>query len=92
VTEPLLTARQFAELLGVSSETVLRWTRAGRVPAIKLPSGAVRYRPDAINAWLAACATGTADDEELSTTRVGRARREAYSVVGSRSSTTPPLA
>ena len=46
MSEPLLTARQVAELLGVSAETVLRWTRRGELPAIRLPSGAIRYRPD----------------------------------------------
>jgi excisionase family DNA binding protein len=52
VTGPLLTAREVAELLGVSTGALLRWTRAGQVPAVKLPSGAVRYRPDAIEVWL----------------------------------------
>ena len=37
MTEPLLTARELGELLGVSSETVLRWTRNGELPAIRLP-------------------------------------------------------
>lgn len=41
---PLLTARQVAELLGVSAETVLRWTRRGDLPALRLPGGAIRYR------------------------------------------------
>jgi excisionase family DNA binding protein len=40
---PLLTARQVAELIGVSSETVLRWTRRGDLPAIRLRGGALRY-------------------------------------------------
>ena len=88
MTEPLLTARELAELLGVSGETLLRWTRAGKVPALRLPGGAIRYRPNAIEAWLEERATGTADDEKLSTTRADRARAEAYSVVGSASSTT----
>jgi len=94
LNEPLLTARGVAELLGISVETLLRWTRAGKVPAIKLPGGAVRYRPNAIEAWLEQLATGTADDEELSTTRADRARRAAYSEVGFPSSTTlaPPEA
>jgi excisionase family DNA binding protein len=52
LTERLLTAREVAELLGVSAGALLRWTRAGLVPAVKLPSGAVRYRPEAIEAWL----------------------------------------
>jgi len=52
VTGPLVTARELAAQLGVSVGALLRWTRAGQVPAVKLPSGAVRYRPDAIEAWL----------------------------------------
>ena len=54
----LLTAREVAELLGVSAETTLRWTRAGKLPAIRLPSGAIRYREADIDEWLAARATG----------------------------------
>jgi predicted DNA-binding transcriptional regulator AlpA len=49
----MLTAREVAELLGVSTGALLRWTRAGTgPPAVKLPSGAVRYRPGQIDAWL----------------------------------------
>ena len=40
MTARLLTAREVAEQLGVSAETVLRWTRAGKLPAIELPSPA----------------------------------------------------
>ncbi len=50
--EPLLRAHEVAELLGISPETVLRWTRRGELPAIRLPGGAVRYRPDEFRAWL----------------------------------------
>lgn len=50
---PLLTARALADLLEVSAETVLRWTRRGELPAIRLPGGAVRFREDEIEAWLA---------------------------------------
>ena len=52
---PLLTAREVAELLGVSTDTVLRWTGRGDLPAIRLPGtarGRLRYRPEAIEAWL----------------------------------------
>lgn len=56
----LLTARHVADLCGVSTETVLRWTRAGRVPAIKLPSGQIRYRREAVQEWLNERAFGTA--------------------------------
>lgn len=57
----LLTARVVADTLGVSAETVLRWTRRGELPALRLPSGAIRYRSAAIEEWLAG--------RELSVTR-----------------------
>lgn len=53
----LLTAREVAGLLGVSAETVLRWTRRGDLPAIRLPGGAIRYRQDTLDGWLADRAT-----------------------------------
>lgn len=49
----LLTAREVAELLGVSIETTLRWVRSGKLPAIRLPSGAVRFSTDALDEWIA---------------------------------------
>jgi excisionase family DNA binding protein len=54
---PLLTAREVAGLLGVSAETVLRWTRRGELPAVRLPGGAIRYREDELELWLTAHAT-----------------------------------
>jgi excisionase family DNA binding protein len=48
----LLTTREVADRLALSPETVLRWTRAGRLPAIKLGSNAIRYREEAIEAFL----------------------------------------
>lgn len=54
---PMLTAREVADLLGVSAETVLRWTRRGDLPAFRLPGGALRYREDALDEWLAERAT-----------------------------------
>ena len=53
-TDRLLTAREIAERLGVSTETVLRWVRRGDVPAIKLPGGAIRFAADEFDAWLKA--------------------------------------
>jgi hypothetical protein len=32
---------------------VLRWTRRGDLSAIRLPGGAMRYREDALDRWLA---------------------------------------
>ena len=57
MTRPLLTARDVAELLGLSTETVLRWVRSGKLPAIRLPSGAIRFDADELDEWLAARAT-----------------------------------
>ena len=37
-------ARQVADRIGVSAETVLRWTRRGQLPAFRVPGGALRYR------------------------------------------------
>ena len=41
----------------MSAETVLRWTRRGDLPAIRLPGGAIRYREAQLEQWLAARAT-----------------------------------
>jgi excisionase family DNA binding protein len=57
MSAPLLTARAVAELFGVSAETVLRWTRRGELPAIKMPGGAIRYYEHVIDGWLAERAT-----------------------------------
>jgi excisionase family DNA binding protein len=53
VTGQLLTARTVAERLGVTAATVLRWTRQGQLPGIHLPGGAVRYREEELEQWLA---------------------------------------
>jgi excisionase family DNA binding protein len=57
VTGHLLTARAVAEQLGLSAETVLRWTRDGKLPAFRLPGGAIRFREDELDAWLQERAT-----------------------------------
>jgi len=54
MTGHLLTAREVADMLGVSAETVLRWTRRGELPAIRLPGGAIRYREADLDEWLTA--------------------------------------
>lgn len=52
MTYRLLTARDVAEHVGVSTETVLRWTRRGVLPAIRLPGGALRFRAEALERLL----------------------------------------
>jgi excisionase family DNA binding protein len=57
----LLTAREVGERLGVSAETVLRYTRRGDLPAIRLPGtarGRLRFRPEDIDALLEAWEMG----------------------------------
>ena len=76
MTGRLLTARAVADTLDVSPATVLRWTRAGELPAIRLPSGQIRYRAEELEAWLGERATpnrgaltaadGAAHDQTLS--------------------------
>ena len=50
--EPLLTARQVAEILSLSAHTILDWAEAGRLPSFKL-GHAVRFRQSEIAAWIA---------------------------------------
>jgi excisionase family DNA binding protein len=57
VSARLLTAREVAAQLGVSCETVLRWTRSGKLPGFRMPSGALRYREADLDDWLAERAT-----------------------------------
>lgn len=80
MSDELLTAREVAGKLGVSAETVLRWAREGKIPAVRLPGtkrGRWRFRPAEIEAWIDAHATGAAD-REAPTTRNDRAHDGAY--------------
>jgi excisionase family DNA binding protein len=81
VSVRLVTARQVAERLGVNVETVLRWTRRGELPAIRLPGGALRYDEDELDAWLERRSTkADTADRGLSDTRANRARRDGLYV------------
>ena len=57
MADRLLTAGEVADQLGISAKTVLRWVRRGELPAIRLPSGAIRFREREVEAWLAERAT-----------------------------------
>src|SRR5512132_2963409 len=81
VTGKLLTAREVAARLGVSAGALLRWTRAGDVPAVKLPSGAVRYVPELIDAWLEARSIAGDGTEEVSPAPDATRRARVSSVV-----------
>lgn len=49
----LLTTRGVAEELHVSTETILRWVRAGHIPHTRLPGGGIRVQRQELEAWLA---------------------------------------
>ena len=83
MTGRLLTARDVAELLGVTAETVLRWTRRGQLPAFKLPGGAVRYREPDVDAWLEAHSTRAGDGTEEVSPTPDATRHRGVSLVGS---------
>jgi excisionase family DNA binding protein len=75
MADRLLTARDIADLLGVSAETILRWTRRGELPAFRLPSGAIRYREAELEGWLEERATPR---RGVLATPSGAARRLGY--------------
>jgi excisionase family DNA binding protein len=57
MTDRLLTARVVANQLGLCTETVLAWVRDGKLPAFRLPGGAIRFREHDLDAWLQERAT-----------------------------------
>ena len=58
MSERLLTAREVADRLAVSPETVLRWHRSGKLPGgMRLSSNLLRFDEVAITTWLEGCAT-----------------------------------
>ena len=52
MSEPLMTAREVAELLAVSPETVLRRWRAGELPGFRLAPNVLRFQREDVDAWL----------------------------------------
>ena len=52
--EDLLTIDQVAELLQVKKATVYAWTHQGWIPHVKVGRRLVRFRREAIEAWLKA--------------------------------------
>lgn len=52
MTDRFLTAREVAEMLGLSTETVLRRWRAGEIPGYRLSSNVLRFRSSDMEAWL----------------------------------------
>lgn len=52
--ERLLTTRDVAELLGLSSEAVLRRWREGHLPGFRLSTRVLRFRESEVLDWLEA--------------------------------------
>lgn len=52
MSDCLLTTRQVAEMLGLSSEAVLRRWRAGELPGFRLSTKVLRFRESEVLAWL----------------------------------------
>lgn len=48
----LMTMKEVAELARVSSSTISRWVSSGKIPAIVLPSGQIRFVREDIEAML----------------------------------------
>jgi excisionase family DNA binding protein len=71
VTDRLLTAREVAELLGFSVDTVLRWTREGKLRGYRISGtkhGRLRYIENDLEALLDERATAAAPVREAPTT------------------------
>jgi excisionase family DNA binding protein len=83
VSGRLLTAVEVAEQLAVASETVLRWARDGRLPAIYLSGRAVRFRESALEAWLAE-REGATPERGRVTTQAGRRPHATVAMVTTR--------
>ena len=77
MTGRLLTAREVADRLGVSAETVLRWARRHEMPSVHLSNRAIRFPEGDIDAWIASRTTPTRG----SVTQLAE-RRPAASLVG----------
>lgn len=54
----LLTTREVADWLGVSTETVLRKWRAGELPGFRLASNCLRFDAAELERWLEAQRSG----------------------------------
>lgn len=67
--EALLNTRMVASWLRLHPETVLKWAREGKLPSLKLPSGAIRYDPDQLETWLAERESWPGDSERATSER-----------------------
>lgn len=50
---PLLTTTEVMSILRKNRNTICRWTREGKLPAVRMPDNSYLYAPDAIREWIA---------------------------------------
>ena len=62
VLETVVTPSQLGKALGVKKSTILKWAIAGKIPAVRISSKVVRFRPHEV--WAAIeTAQGPGDDD-----------------------------
>jgi excisionase family DNA binding protein len=59
IFEPLISAAEAAQLLGIHPVTILRWAREGRVPHLRL-GRKVKFRVSELNSWSSTIYTDSA--------------------------------
>ena len=55
INKELFTRKDIAELCQVSPLTVIRWEQSGKLPAMRLGAGSVRYKRADVENFLAGC-------------------------------------
>lgn len=60
---PLLSQREVADRLGVSTRTVRDIVARGELPAVRVTDGAPRWRPGVVESFIAARESAAAPDE-----------------------------
>ena len=83
MNDRLLKTWQVADLLGVSTETILRWTRQGKLRGFPISTRAMRYRPEDVDAFLEAHATAGAEPRGVSPAPRGARQPEVSPLVDS---------
>jgi len=53
VTEALMTRKQVAALFGVSTITIIRLQESGKLPAVRIGAGSIRYRRSDVEQFIA---------------------------------------
>jgi predicted site-specific integrase-resolvase len=61
-TDPLLTRKQTAQILGVKPQTLSKWAMTGeKLPVVQISGRCVRYRPDDVAAFIESRTRGAAE-------------------------------